>query len=262
MGLKAALGKEGREEEALAKKGKDTTMSKLGQLKDTAAGAVQKAVEYLSGKKEETKQKVVETAGKTKYMTYETAEKTKEKLSETEEKARRKMEELSKDEDANRAREASEQVTTGRRTIPIVERVKVDVVGTDQDPLLDPDPMGTRPSDVSCLDEEGKARVEVRIDDEGKAKCAWSTLLNLDLGLPPLVRLSLRDPVFLLLSDFPAKCLLQTLSEGKTPIYSTPTTTFLQIVIRSVMGMMGANHWWVGLDMNPVDFEKNNELLR
>ncbi|KAM1396903.1 hypothetical protein ACFX2I_014546 [Malus domestica] len=189
MGLKAALGKEGREEEALAKKGKDTTVSKLGQLKDTAASAVQKAVEYLSGKKEETKQKVVETAGKTKYMTYETAEKTKEKLSETEEKVRRKMEELSKDEDANRAREASEQVTTGMRTIPIVERVKVDVVGTDQDPLL-------------------------------------------------------------------------TLSEGKTPIYSTPTTAFLQIVLRSVMGMMGANHWWVGLDMNPVDFEKNNELLR
>ncbi|KAM1396902.1 hypothetical protein ACFX2I_014546 [Malus domestica] len=247
MGLKAALGKEGREEEALAKKGKDTTVSKLGQLKDTAASAVQKAVEYLSGKKEETKQKVVETAGKTKYMTYETAEKTKEKLSETEEKVRRKMEELSKDEDANRAREASEQVTTGMRTIPIVERVKVDVVGTDQDPLLDPDPMGTRPSDVSCLDEEGKARVEVCIDDEGKAKCAWNALLNLDLGLPPLVRLSLRDP---------------TLSEGKTPIYSTPTTAFLQIVLRSVMGMMGANHWWVGLDMNPVDFEKNNELLR
>ncbi|CAN6586134.1 unnamed protein product [Malus baccata var. baccata] len=69
-------------------------------------------------------------------MTYETAEKTKEKLSETEEKARRKMEELRKDEDANRAREAREQATMGRRTIPVVERVKVDVVGTDQDILL------------------------------------------------------------------------------------------------------------------------------
>lgn len=67
------------------------------------------------------------------------------------------MEELNKDEDANRAREACEQGTTGRRTIPVVERVEVDVAET-------------RPGDVSRLDEEGKARVEVRIDDEGKVR--------------------------------------------------------------------------------------------
>lgn len=67
------------------------------------------------------------------------------------------MEELNKDEDANRAREAREQGTTGMRTIPVVERVEVDVAET-------------RPGDVSCLDEEGKARVEVRIDDEGKMR--------------------------------------------------------------------------------------------
>ncbi|RXH90373.1 hypothetical protein DVH24_033056 [Malus domestica] len=157
-----------------AKEGTDTTVSKLGQLKDTAAGAAQKAMDYLSGKKEETKQKAAETAEKTKDTTYETAEKAKEKLSETEEEARRKMEQLKlQGKNADRAREARdieaekgqaakenifssigsipgaiksklthptdvveesraarEKRSTGKRTVPVVEGVEVDVAET------------------------------------------------------------------------------------------------------------------------------------
>ncbi|KAL2487277.1 late [Abeliophyllum distichum] len=102
-----------------AKEGKDTTVGKITELKDSAADAARRAVGYLTGKKEETKQKTEETAEAAKQKAEETTQAAKEKYEETEEEARRKMEEMKIKEEGDiddarkRAEEERDAATEG-----------------------------------------------------------------------------------------------------------------------------------------------------